>query len=100
MKKATATVFCIAVCIVAAKAVSSQEVESVITLPPIVTQAYGAAGTIIMWHDIDDDEKADYKATYIFKDGRLHQVGSNMLLPDGSGGGWKKRSDRDNLLTF
>ena len=78
MKNAIVAIVCLTVWIVGATAVSSKEVESVKTLPPIVAQTYGAAGTIIMWHTTDDDGKADYKATYIFKDGRLYQISKNM----------------------
>jgi hypothetical protein len=40
------------------------------------------AGTIIMWHSIDGDEKAVYKATYIFKDGRLQKVSETVASQD------------------
>ena len=81
MKNAIVAIVCLTVWIVGVTAVSSKEVESVKTLPPIVAQTYGTAGTIIMWHTTDDG-KADYKATYIFKDGRLHQISKNMTSQD------------------
>lgn len=43
-------------------------------LPTTIAQTYGSAGTIIMWHDTNADGNPDYKATYVFKDGRLHQI--------------------------
>jgi hypothetical protein len=43
-------------------------------LPPVVAQVCGQANTVIMWHDIDNDGQADYKAMYVFKDGRLHRM--------------------------
>lgn len=57
---------------------SAKEPESVKTLPPVVAQAYGVAGTIIMWHTVDGDEKPDYQATYVFKDGRLYLISQIM----------------------
>ena len=44
------------------------------TLPPVVAQISGQANTVTMWHDIDNDGKADYEATYVFKGGKLHQM--------------------------
>jgi hypothetical protein len=35
-----------------------------------------------MWHDIDNDGQADYKATYIFKDGKLHQLDKSHATKD------------------
>ena len=43
-------------------------------MPPVVAQAYGPGNTIFMWHDTNDDGNADYKATYIFIDGKLQLV--------------------------
>jgi hypothetical protein len=48
--------------------------EPAITIPPIVAQTYGPGNTIIMWHDTNDDGIPEYKATYIFKGGRLHII--------------------------
>lgn len=83
MKKAIVVFVCLSISILGAKAVSSKEAGPVKTLPPIVAQTYGAAGTIIMWHNIDGDGKADYKATYIIRDGRLFEISKNMTPPDG-----------------
>ena len=82
MKKTIVVFVCLALCIVAAGTVSGKETESVKTLPPIVAQTYGMAGTIIMWHTIDGDSKADYKATYIFKNGRLYQISQSLASQD------------------
>lgn len=82
MKKTIVTFVCVALCIIAASTVSGKEAESVKTLPPVVAQTYGMAGTIIMWHTIDGDGEADYKATYIFKDGRLCQISQTVALQD------------------
>jgi ABC-type glycerol-3-phosphate transport system substrate-binding protein len=80
MKKTIIAFVCLALCVAAAGTVSGKETESVTTLPPVVAQTYGMAGTIIMWHTLDGDGKADYKATYIFKNGRLHQVSQTVAL--------------------
>jgi hypothetical protein len=82
MKKTIVVFVCLALCIVAAETVSAKEAESARTLPPVVAQTYGMAGTIIMWHTIDGDEKADYKATYIFKNGRLYQISETLASQD------------------
>ncbi len=74
MKKAILTLICLALCVVDVDMTSSEETKSEKMLPPIVAQTYGPAGTIIMWHDTNDDGNPDYKATYIFKDGRLHLI--------------------------
>jgi hypothetical protein len=60
-----------AFCIFSNDAAFAADAKPVGTLPPIVAQAAGPAFTIIFWHDVDDDGIPDYKATYIFKDGRL-----------------------------
>jgi hypothetical protein len=52
----------------------AEESRDVKMLPPIIAQTYGPGNTIIMWHDTDDDGEADFKATYIFVDGRLHLI--------------------------
>ncbi|MGD8493266.1 MAG: hypothetical protein PVI38_14370 [Desulfobacterales bacterium] len=82
MKKTIVAFACLALCIAVAGTVSGKEVESVTTLPPIVAQTYGMAGTIIMWHTIDGDGKADYKATYVFKDGRLIRIDQTVACQD------------------
>ena len=45
-------------------------------------QSCGQANTVIMWHDINDDGKADYKATYVFKEGKLHRLDSSQAAQD------------------
>ncbi len=82
MKKTIIAFACLALCVAVVGTVSGKETESVTTLPPVVAQTYGMAGTIIMWHTIDGDGRADYKATYIFKDGRLHQISQTVALQD------------------
>jgi len=52
------------------------------TLPAVVAQLCGQANTVIMWHDINDDGKADFKATYVFKDGRLHLLNKGPSVQD------------------
>jgi hypothetical protein len=56
------------------KTAIAEEHKSKRTIPPIVAQTYGPGNTIIMWHDTNDDGIFDYKATYIFKGGRLHII--------------------------
>jgi ABC-type glycerol-3-phosphate transport system substrate-binding protein len=82
MKKTIIAFACLALCVAAAGAVNGKETESVTTLPPVVAQTYGMAGTIIIWHTLDGDGRADYKATYIFKDGKLHQISQTVALQD------------------
>ena len=74
MKKLFVLFACLTVCIVSATGVLSKEPDTVKMLPAIVAQSCGQANTVIMWHDIDNDGQADYKATYVFKDGKLHQL--------------------------
>jgi len=45
---------------------------------PVIAQVCGQANTVTMWHDIDNDGQADYKATYVFKDGKLHQMSKSQ----------------------
>ena len=82
MKKTIVAFACLAIGVVFAGTASGNEAESVRSLPPVVAQTYGMAGTIIMWHTTDGDEKADYKATYVFKDGRLHQISQTVASQD------------------
>jgi len=74
MKKLFVSFACLAFCCVGAADVLSKEPEAVKMLPAVVAQVAGQANTVIMWHDINDDGKADFKATYVFKDGKLHQL--------------------------
>ena len=71
MKKTIVAFACLAICVVFAGTASGNEAESVRSLPPVVAQTYGMAGTIIMWHTTDGDEKADYK---IMKDRVMEEV--------------------------
>ena len=74
MKRLFVLFVCLAVCMVGAGSVFAEKTQSAATLPPVVAQYSGQANTIIMWHDIDNDGQADYKATYVYKDGKLHQI--------------------------
>lgn len=67
VKIAILTLICLALYVVDVDMTSSDETKSENMLPPIVAQTYGPAGTIIMWHDTDDDGNPDHKATYNFK---------------------------------
>ena len=80
MTKIFGLLICLIFCLITAVGVFAKETESVGTLPAIVAQICGQANTVVMWHDINDDGKPDYKATYVFKDGRLHQLGRNQML--------------------
>ena len=82
LKKSIAAFIGWTLCSIATGTVFGTETESVRTLPPVVAQSYGMAGTIIMWHTIDGDVKADYKATYVFKEGRLIQISQTVALQD------------------
>jgi len=82
MKKLSVLFACLVVCIVSATGVLSKEHDTVKMLPTIVAQACGQANTIIMWHDINIDGQADYKTTYVFKDGKLHQLDKNHTTQD------------------
>ena len=62
--------------------VFAKETNSVKSLPAIVAQSCGQANTVTMWHDINDDGKADYKATYLFKDGKLHRLQKGRASQD------------------
>ena len=79
MKRILISLLCFAFCINAAAGVFAEESKTSETLPPVVGQMCGQANTIIMWHDINDDGQPDYKATYIFKDGKLRQVSKNQV---------------------
>ena len=58
------------------------EVQPVKTLPVVVAQATGQANTVTLWHDIDDDGKADYKVAYVFKNGRLYQLSRSQIFQE------------------
>ncbi len=74
MKKLFVSFASLAFCWVGAADVLSKEPEAVKTLPAVVAQVAGQANTVVLWHDINDDGQADYKATYVFKDGKLHHL--------------------------
>ena len=59
------------ICIHSGSGIFAEEIQPTKMLPPTVAQAYGPGNTIIMWHDTNDDGLADFKAIYVFKDGRL-----------------------------
>ena len=85
MKKIVISFVYLTFCIFITSSVFAEESKNVETLPPSVGQMCGQANTIFMWHDINDDGQADYKATYIFKDGKLHQVSKNPVSKDDLG---------------
>lgn len=76
---------CLALFILEASGVFAEESKTAETLPLIIRQMCGQANTIVMWHDINDDGKADFKATYVFKDGKLNQVSKNQVSQDDLG---------------
>jgi hypothetical protein len=74
MKKILTILACLLVVAAGAGGTFAKEVQPAKNLPVIVAQSTGQANTVIMWHDINDDGKADYKAAYVFKNGKLHQL--------------------------
>lgn len=74
MKKTLMLLVCILVGAAGAGGSFAKEVQSAKVLPAVVAQSTGQANTVVMWHDINDDGKADFKATYVFKDGKLHRL--------------------------
>ena len=91
MKKILVLLTCLTFCLSTGVGVSAKETRSVATLPTIVAQSCGQANTVVMWHDIDDDGRADYKATYVFKDGKLHRLGKGQVAQDEPGYVLKER---------
>jgi hypothetical protein len=85
MMKKIILLSCFSLFILEASGVFAEESKTTVTLPLIIRQMCGQANTIVMWHDIDDDGKADYKATYVFKDGKLNQVSKNQVSQDDLG---------------
>jgi hypothetical protein len=77
MKKLSVLLICLTIGMVCATGVFAEKTKTAATLPPVIAQVCGQANTVIMWHDIDNDGLADYKATYVFKDGKLHQMGKS-----------------------
>jgi hypothetical protein len=82
MKKLIVLLICLTFCMVSAVGVFAEKTKSAGTLPPIVAQSCGLANTVIMWHDTNNDGQADYKATYVFKDGKLHQLNKSHTTQD------------------
>ncbi len=78
MKKLCVLLVCLTFCIGSAGGVFAEKIKSADTLPAVVAQVCSQANTIIMWHDIDNDGQADYKATYVFKGGKLHQMSKSQ----------------------
>lgn len=82
MKKLFALFVCLTFGMAGAVGVFAKETNSEKTLPPIVAQFCGQANTVTMWHDINNDGQADYKATYVFKDGQLHRLNKIQTSQD------------------
>ena len=82
MKRFIVLLICLTFCMVNGVGVFAKETKPAGTLPPIVAQSCGQANTVIMWHDINDDGKADYKATYFLKEGKLHRLDSSQAAQD------------------
>ena len=80
MKKIRILLVCLLVFATFAVGAHAKEVQPIKVLPAIVAQTTGQANTVIMWHDINDDGKADFKAAYVFKNGKLHRL-SKIHLP-------------------
>ena len=85
MKNYLKSFVCLTFCIFITASVFAEESITVETLPPIVGQMSGQANTIVMWHDINDDGQADFKATHIFKNGKLHLVSKDQVSIDDLG---------------
>ena len=85
MMKNIILLVCLALFIFEASGVFAEESKTAETLPLIIRQMCGQANTIVLWHDINDDGKADFKATYVFKDGKLNQVSKNQVSQDDLG---------------
>jgi len=82
MNKLFTLLVCLTFCMVNGVGVFAKETKPTETLPAIVAQFCGQANTVIMWHDINDDGKADYKATYVFKDGKLRRLNKGQTSQD------------------
>ena len=78
MKKLFVLFVGLTVCMVSAGGVCAEKFQSAAALAPVIAQVCGQANTVTMWHDIDNDGQADYKATYVFRDGRLHQMSKSQ----------------------
>ena len=84
MKKSLILLACLLSGAVGAGGTFAIEVQPVKLLPAIVAQSAGQANTVVMWHDINDDGKADFKASYVFKNGRLHLLSKIQTHPEKS----------------
>ncbi len=82
MKKLIILSVCLSFVMVNGVGVFAKETDIARSLPAIVAQSCGQANTVTMWHDINDDGKADYKATYLFKDGKLHRLQKGRASQD------------------
>ncbi|MGB5745356.1 MAG: hypothetical protein WBM69_00140 [Desulfobacterales bacterium] len=91
MKKLIVLLVCLTFCMVNGVGVLAKETRPAGLLPAVVAQSCGQANTVTMWHDINDDGKADYKATYVFKDGKLHRLGKGQFAQDEAGYVLKER---------
>lgn len=81
MKKFAILMACIFMFAAGAGRTFAIEVLPVKLLPAIVAQSAGQANTVVMWHDINDDGIADFKASYVFKNGKLHLLGKIQTPP-------------------
>ena len=82
MEKIVVLFICLTISMVNGVAVLAKEINPSETLPAIVAQFCGQANTVIMWHDINDDGMADYRATYVFKDGKLRRLNKGLSSQD------------------
>ena len=78
MKKLLVLFVCLTFCMVGAGGVFAEKTKPAEALAPVIAQFCGQANTVTMWHDIDNDGQADYKATYVFRDGKLHQTSKSQ----------------------
>ena len=79
MKKLWVLFIVLTLGMVYADGIGAEKTDSTEALPPVVAQICGQANTVIMWHDIDNDGQADYKALYVFKDGKLRQMSKSAV---------------------
>lgn len=91
MKKLFVLFVCLTVCMVGAGGVFAEKTDSTQALPPVVAQVCGQANTVIMWHDIDNDGQADFKALYVFKNGKLRRMSKSEVSQEELGSPIRKR---------
>jgi len=82
MKKLFTVLVSLTFCMMNGVGVFAKETKPAEMLPAIVAQFCGQANTVILWHDINDDGRADYKATYVFKDGKLRRLNKGQTYQD------------------